>query len=203
MRCPKCGFNSFDYLSECRKCGADLTKTRQELGFKSGKPAMPFLLERLLKEHKDAEPDANKATELDAFADLQHPSLALEDDLSISPGTAKDTAEDAGGIDFFDGAQPPPVKAAKASSQPLEDDEINFDLSGEQADWSFLDEQLDENLLSQLGQAEEISKPPALSDSAKKSRRQADEEAVIELSEEDLEVLFLELKESEKNDGDK
>ncbi len=24
MKCPKCGFNSFDYLSECRKCGSPL-----------------------------------------------------------------------------------------------------------------------------------------------------------------------------------
>ncbi|MHB8709295.1 MAG: hypothetical protein ACYC9I_10510 [Desulfuromonadales bacterium] len=32
MRCPKCGFHSFDYLDNCKKCGVDLTE--QKLRFK-------------------------------------------------------------------------------------------------------------------------------------------------------------------------
>ncbi|HEY6839535.1 MAG TPA: hypothetical protein VI389_12395 [Geobacteraceae bacterium] len=24
MKCPKCGYNSFEYLDSCRKCGTDL-----------------------------------------------------------------------------------------------------------------------------------------------------------------------------------
>lgn len=205
MRCPKCGFNSFDYLSECKKCSADLTKTRQELGLTGIKPTTPFLLGPLLKEHKEAEPEVKKVAAPDAFAELQHASLGLEDDLSLSPGAAEDAAEDAGGIDFFDRAQPPAAKTAKTSSQPVEDDDISFDLSDEQADWSFLDEQVDEDFLSQPGQAEDGKKSPPLGDSAKKSVKQADEDAVIELSEEDLEGLFLDLEDqdSKKSKDDK
>ncbi len=32
MRCPKCGRISFDYLSSCDNCGADLTEIRDMLG---------------------------------------------------------------------------------------------------------------------------------------------------------------------------
>jgi len=32
MRCPKCGRISFDYLSSCDNCGADLTEIREMLG---------------------------------------------------------------------------------------------------------------------------------------------------------------------------
>lgn len=32
MRCPKCGFHSFDYLDNCKKCGVDLID--QKLRFK-------------------------------------------------------------------------------------------------------------------------------------------------------------------------
>ncbi|NJC88417.1 MAG: hypothetical protein FIB02_07790 [Desulfuromonas sp.] len=28
MRCPKCGFHSFDYLDNCKKCGVDLSELK-------------------------------------------------------------------------------------------------------------------------------------------------------------------------------
>jgi hypothetical protein len=52
MRCHKCGYFSFDYLSECRKCGVDLTGTRDKLGLAPVKPSEPFLLGILLKDYK-------------------------------------------------------------------------------------------------------------------------------------------------------
>ena len=42
MKCNKCGFISFDYLSECRGCGADISAVRDELGFLPVKPDLPF-----------------------------------------------------------------------------------------------------------------------------------------------------------------
>jgi len=32
MKCPKCGFISFDYLDSCRQCNTDLTETKKKLG---------------------------------------------------------------------------------------------------------------------------------------------------------------------------
>lgn len=35
MRCPKCGYNSFDHLDNCKKCGKDLANYKQQYGIKS------------------------------------------------------------------------------------------------------------------------------------------------------------------------
>ena len=35
MRCPKCGYNSFDHLDSCKKCGKDLVEFKQNYGIKS------------------------------------------------------------------------------------------------------------------------------------------------------------------------
>lgn len=51
MKCSKCGFVSFDYLSECGKCGTDLADTREALGFDAAKPAVPFFLGALLRDY--------------------------------------------------------------------------------------------------------------------------------------------------------
>jgi len=32
MKCPKCGFTSFDYLDTCKKCGTDVSAVRSMLG---------------------------------------------------------------------------------------------------------------------------------------------------------------------------
>ena len=42
MRCPQCGFHSFDYLDNCKKCGIDLTACKQRLGLSGHLPtALP------------------------------------------------------------------------------------------------------------------------------------------------------------------
>ncbi len=48
MKCPKCGFVSYDHLSECKKCGADLAAVREGLGFSAHKSEVPFLLGTLV-----------------------------------------------------------------------------------------------------------------------------------------------------------
>jgi uncharacterized RDD family membrane protein YckC len=35
MRCPKCGYNSFDHLDSCKKCGTDLVEFKQSFGIRS------------------------------------------------------------------------------------------------------------------------------------------------------------------------
>lgn len=44
MRCPECGFHSFDYLDHCKKCGVDLTKFKQRLRLQGEAPtALPVV----------------------------------------------------------------------------------------------------------------------------------------------------------------
>lgn len=40
MKCPKCGYTSFDYLRECKKCGEPLDDSRKALNLKMGKPTL-------------------------------------------------------------------------------------------------------------------------------------------------------------------
>lgn len=35
MKCPKCGFNSFEFLDSCKKCGSALTPFKQDLGIRA------------------------------------------------------------------------------------------------------------------------------------------------------------------------
>jgi len=35
MKCPKCGYNSFDYLETCKKCGTDLSEHKTRFGLRS------------------------------------------------------------------------------------------------------------------------------------------------------------------------
>jgi hypothetical protein len=44
MKCHKCGFVSFDYLADCKKCGVNLEGARSILGMLDFKPTMPFFL---------------------------------------------------------------------------------------------------------------------------------------------------------------
>ncbi len=48
MKCAKCGYVSFDHLSECKKCQASMAAVREALGFSAAKPAAPSLLGSLL-----------------------------------------------------------------------------------------------------------------------------------------------------------
>lgn len=40
MKCPKCGYTSFDYLKECKKCGESLDESRESLNLKMGEPTL-------------------------------------------------------------------------------------------------------------------------------------------------------------------
>ncbi len=35
MKCPKCGYTSFDYLDECKKCGKDLVEHKEKYKIRS------------------------------------------------------------------------------------------------------------------------------------------------------------------------
>jgi len=50
MRCPKCGYNSFEFNQACPKCGRDLTSTREHLGFFPFVPQLVPYLDSLLSE---------------------------------------------------------------------------------------------------------------------------------------------------------
>ena len=50
MRCPKCGYVSFDFLNNCPKCSRDLSSSREDLNLMDFRPQVPFLLGSLVGE---------------------------------------------------------------------------------------------------------------------------------------------------------
>ena len=50
MKCPKCGYVSFDHLNNCMKCSRDLSGCRQDLNLIDFRPEVPFLLGSLVGE---------------------------------------------------------------------------------------------------------------------------------------------------------
>jgi len=55
MRCPKCGFISFDHLTSCAKCGKDIAEVASELQGTSIKVEMPMFLSTALASFADRE----------------------------------------------------------------------------------------------------------------------------------------------------
>lgn len=96
MRCPKCGFVSFDFLDACKKCGADLRAVKQGRGVwaAAGPPAGP--------------PAAAQSPAATSGAELQRPGLE---------------APAADGVDALFGATPEteaPVAGLEAPTADLE-----------------------------------------------------------------------------------
>jgi uncharacterized RDD family membrane protein YckC len=65
MKCPKCGYNSFDYLDSCKKCGKDLVEFKQRFGIKSVLfPGATAIMATDLAEDGDEASDLAAATAL-------------------------------------------------------------------------------------------------------------------------------------------
>ena len=72
MRCPKCGYISFDRQRACGKCNNDLTAVAEQLQGTVGKAAAPFFLGAVLGEktpsYDEPGPDLQEGEEEEAFA---------------------------------------------------------------------------------------------------------------------------------------
>jgi uncharacterized RDD family membrane protein YckC len=102
MKCPKCGFNSFDFLEKCKKCGSstgvthehDALHTPYELSKRYAEPETKKWAEDPLKELEEVdvkqfeEEETVKTVEdllsLDYSAGSSNPALTLETDPTIA-----------------------------------------------------------------------------------------------------------------------
>ena len=84
MRCPKCGYVSFDHLNSCMKCSRDLADCRQDLNLLDFKPEVPFLLGSLVGEMEGV--GAQQALSLTQETELELGGLGMSD-LSSSGGS--------------------------------------------------------------------------------------------------------------------
>ena len=88
MRCPKCGYISFDRQRSCGKCSNDLTAVSEQLQGTVGKAAVPFFLGAALGQqppsHAESAPDFQEEETL-SLDDLEADAPpADEDDLDFA-----------------------------------------------------------------------------------------------------------------------
>jgi hypothetical protein len=120
MKCHKCGFISFDYLSECKKCGVDLTAGREKMGFSSIKPSEPFFLASLLKSHVSeprSGPGTTAASEA-AWNDLAEIDLGDEPALDLDLSDSDDASTVSLPFTVHAGKGDEPVSKLKAPTEP-------------------------------------------------------------------------------------
>ena len=84
MKCPKCGYVSFDHLNNCMKCSRDLSDCRQDLNLSDFKAEVPFLLGSLVGEMEGG--GAQQALSLTQETELELGGLGMSD-LSSSGGS--------------------------------------------------------------------------------------------------------------------
>lgn len=123
MKCTKCGFVSFDYLSECRKCGADISTARNQLGFSTVKPSVPSLLGSLL----------GKSAPLPELG-----PVPVEEPSALPTFDFEEEPEIAGGFKLVDsesdGGAPGKVSATSPDSDEGEEDFSLLDLTDDELD---------------------------------------------------------------------
>ena len=73
MRCPKCGFHSFDYLDNCKKCGGDLTELK--LRFKFQGFVAPAAAEAGPQQAAASPEPAEEVPELPALAEAESEAI--------------------------------------------------------------------------------------------------------------------------------
>ena len=77
MRCPKCGYVSFDHLNNCMKCSRDLSDCRQDLNLSDFKAEVPFLLGSLVGEMEGG--GAQQALSLTQETELELGGLGMNE----------------------------------------------------------------------------------------------------------------------------
>jgi hypothetical protein len=132
MRCPKCGFISFDHLASCSKCGRDISEVASELQGTSIKVDPPMFLSGALAAFAESE---------ESFE--EH---AMEDDV-------------AGGIDFNMEMEDEAVEmdaAAEDVDFSFEEEEEAFDVAPEEdADFEIVEEEEGADISLAEAEAEE------------------------------------------------
>ena len=89
MRCPSCGYISFDYLDRCVKCNADLTVERHRLNLPETKPnpiSLQEIMERMpIITQKKSDQERGEAT-----IKAQGPGVFKVPEVDLSQGLSMD-----------------------------------------------------------------------------------------------------------------
>ncbi len=156
MRCPKCGYISFDHLELCLKCKKDISETSSQVEGTTFQGEAPVFLKLQTESNSyDMGDDSS-----DEFGEIDN--IEIEDpDLDV-------LVEDKGGIEF-DGGDIEPMDDEEFSIS-MDDEEPEEDLDLDLEQFSDFEENIEESKDVQMSIPEELAdmsdlSPPATSDS--------------------------------------
>ena len=115
MKCPKCGYFSFDHLTSCKNCGRGLTDAQQELNLLDFEPAVPFLLGSLVGEVRSAEASLQEGLSLTQETELELAGL----DPGVGPGM-EETVDMQGMSETIDSGPPEDLELSEITLDDLE-----------------------------------------------------------------------------------
>jgi hypothetical protein len=106
MKCPKCGYISFDYNLSCPKCSKDISSEQEKLHISAFRPDPPFLLGALTGEANESQighaPSASQAS-LEKEADISLDEEANPNDSGeIAIGDSSELNLDSGELSLDD-----------------------------------------------------------------------------------------------------
>ena len=153
MRCPKCGYISFDHLDKCRKCNKNIETMSAALFGSTYNIEAPTFLKFNHEQRKDPSAEMEISDERSFLADDEY----VDDELAIL--IEEEDSEEEGGINF---AGDQPAGMAFSDVKEEDDGEIEIDFS------QFEDTDEQKNIFDEKEQAKrdslKIDIPPALSD---------------------------------------
>jgi len=106
MKCPKCGYITFDYAKTCPKCNKDIVTERERLNLPAFAPAplslLDTLIARAIRPDIDTEiQEENSLKDLPFRDSVEELSLDIEDFTFESPVTPPHQIEKANGYEFL------------------------------------------------------------------------------------------------------
>ncbi|RLB75706.1 MAG: hypothetical protein DRH06_07425 [Deltaproteobacteria bacterium] len=130
MRCPKCGYNSFDHLDSCKKCGKDLVEFKQNFGIKS--VLFPGQMD---SDGGDKESELDSATADVAVAVATGATAAAATDAAMSDLNVESAMTEPDGDDFGfdfmgDGAEDDDLSFDELFEEAPEDEDVEETIEG-------------------------------------------------------------------------
>jgi hypothetical protein len=124
MKCPKCGYISFDYHQVCPKCSKDISAEQQKLNVPSYRPEPPALLGALLGEAGESGVHMSASTEMAAMH--EEPEIRMAESSAMDTGELHldDSREVELGLDFETGGEATGAALAASAEEPALDLEL-------------------------------------------------------------------------------
>ena len=158
MRCPKCGFISFDHLESCLKCGKDIQKTSSALTGTVYNVAAPSFL------HFDSKPTVEEIDEIDAFEDefedmeIQDPDLDIllneGEEETVELETPEEEEDREITMSFGDDEEPVDEMPDISMGAPEESEDLSHEIALDLGDFT------EENFSSEMGDSFESDDEP-------------------------------------------